>query len=186
MDVVGTIALALLTSFVASALFLLSLTRIRPKFAISPQIARSVRGEELSYAIKVINRTRFDLIDVRARLENLVIIAGVNNPLTRRRHIPLRFSEILVLSKYDRDDRQADYAFRFTTASELSVRTLGKNTIIRFSIIAKHSLSGFSSASEQRYGLTDIVDGTFATGDSLSITPLDDEDLRILRRLLQS
>lgn len=178
------IALSVVASLLASVLFLLSLTRFRPRVDLSAKVARGLRGDELSYAIKVINRTRTDLIDVKARLEVLETIPDVRASLTRRRDIPLRFGEILILPRYDKADKTFDYAFRFTTSQELSARTIGKNTIIRFSLIAKHSVSGFSAAFEQRYRLSDLVDGYFETGDTFSIRHPDDEDMETIRSLL--
>lgn len=181
-----TVALGLLSSIVASTLFLLGLTRMRPKISISPKIVRQVRDGSIAYGIKVINRTRFDLIDVRARFEVLEVIPDVQGPLYRRTDLKLRFSEILILQKYRRNDKDADYAFRFTTVGDLRDSVRVKKPILRFTIIAKHSLSGFSSAYVQRYRISDIEDGYFETGDSMKIYPLDDEDRLRLAELASS
>ena len=66
--ILDKIVLAILVGVFTSAIFLLILSRFRPKIDISPKIAcgTNTRGATV-YRIKVINRSRVPLTDIKAQ-----------------------------------------------------------------------------------------------------------------------
>ena len=182
----GTWALvaSVCASLTASVIFLVLLTRVRPRVEISAKVARSVRNGQLSHGVKIINRSRADLVDIRVRLDRIEITPDVNGYLKVRTPIPLRFDEILVLPRFKRKDKEHEYAYRFTTTEDVAGRMDEAISILRFQLVAKHSVSGFSRAFSQNFRVSDIVDGNFAVGNTFEIALLASGERTALGRLL--
>lgn len=120
MEVVTTLLLGALASLTASFMVLFVLSRLKPQLKISPVIGKGSNSRGVScYRIKVINLGRRPIFDMRARL-HLVTPANVRGgPIDRTQYIELRQSEIFMLHRFDRNDQEAKYAFRFLTYAPL-------------------------------------------------------------------
>jgi hypothetical protein len=172
-DYLLAIIIGVLSSFVASLLFLFFLTGVRPNIVISDQIAKSKSSTtgELVYIIKVINKTKRPIIDIKAQLHliNLVVMPG--GVIRNTNKIELKTSEIMEISKFDFEDKMANYAYRFVVNENIEQKWDNSQSFLRFKISAKDSLSGFSRVFGKNYHtkINSIQEGKFEAGSSLEI-----------------
>src|SRR5215207_9988793 len=106
--------IGVLASLAASGLFLYCMSRLRPKLEISPVISRGInKAGEPSYYVKVINRTRYPVIGVQARMSIATPQNIAGGTVYHVEPIPLRTSEIMELARFSRKDEDAHYAVQF-------------------------------------------------------------------------
>lgn len=167
------IIIGVLSSAVACLIFLLFLSRIRPKIIISDQIAKekSIKGS-IAYRIRVINKTHRPIMDIKAQLHRVTLIVVPGGTIPKVKEIPLKRSEIMELPKFDPRDKEANYAYRFVTYENVE-EIWGDDTksYLRFRIYAKDSLSGFGKVFIKNYHTkrNSIKEGSFKVGNSLEI-----------------
>lgn len=167
--------LAILIGLVTNAIFLYILSRFRPTIDISPTIARGADTTDGStiYRIKVINRTKFPIVDIKAQLHIFKNHQTATGEIWKSKPIDLKRSDPIGIFKYDVADRDANYAYRFVTYEDLEAIWSNDNVqFLRFRIYARHSLSGFGVFSYKDYRLkrNSIQLGEFSKGDTFEIT----------------
>ena len=170
-DYIVAILIGVLSSIVASIIFILFLRRLRPKIIISPEIAKwkTIKGERI-YQIKVINETGRSIINIKAQLFLVTHRErpGGRTPATEK--IPLYKSEVMELSKFDLKDTEDNHAFRFDTETDIEKLWNNEESFFRFKIYGTDSFSGFGKVFVQDYLKKEsIVKGDFHAGNSLEI-----------------
>jgi hypothetical protein len=188
--IISGIITGFLTGIVASFIFLLLISRLKPKIAISPVVARGIKPQ--NYRIKVINKARRikffrdgRVLNVKARLE-LVTERHLHkpdnfeelddHPLLSTQKIELRREEIFQLGPLDKKDVNETYAYRFITDEDLLKiwQNPHENTqFIRFTITATDALSNFSTVviHEFKDKSNTFRRGNFEVGDSFNVYP---------------
>ena len=146
--------IGVLSGIIASLVFFHLLTRIRPKLQISDKIAKkkSSGTSEVAYKIKVINKTHHPIINVKAQLHLVTPVVVPGGILLKTREIPLKRNEILCIEKFDSNDEQAKYAFRFVTYENIDdIWKEDEKSFLRFRVIATDSFSGFTKVFVKDY-----------------------------------
>jgi len=168
-----SVIIGILSSVIASIIFLTFLTRVRPKIEISNQIAKgkSLTTGDIIYRIKVINKTRHSIINIKAQLHLVTPIVVPGGILLKTKEIPLKRSEVMCLEKFDPKDEQAKYAFRFVTYEDIEKSwSDDKRSFLRFRIVATDSISGFSKVFTKDYHTKSLIkEGEFEYGASMEI-----------------
>lgn len=172
--ILDKIILAVLVGLITSGIFLVILSRFKPKIDISSKIARGVSTKtgEIVYRIKVINRTSASITDIRAQLQILNNYQTATGEIWKSDAIELRRSDPISIDKYDKKDEEANYAYRFLTYADLNKRwNDDKSQFLRFRIFARHSISGFGGFFFNDYRLKrkSIIEGDFSKGDTFKI-----------------
>ena len=159
-----------LGSLVASGLFLRFMLSLRPRIEISPQIGRMQGETRTYYIIKFINKTAVDLINVQMEFRRLIRHKVEGGYVNDTVGIALKRSNIMVLYKFDHNDKEVQYAFRALTYEDLHA-ACGPDCKLDFRIYAAHSVSGFGKVFHWQYKSSDIIDGDFLFGNTLEIIP---------------
>jgi hypothetical protein len=172
-DYLLSIILGVLSSLVASIVFLLAISRLRPRVKISESIAkgRSAVNADI-YLIKVVNRGPRPIINIKARLQLIRPINVPNGAIEQFVDIPLIGSDPLELVAFSKEDDMESYAYRFSTDDDLDTHWADDQyTYLRFTIFATDALSGFGKVFTQKYRLKRIVlkEGDFVKGQELMI-----------------
>jgi len=159
-------------SLVASFMFLLFLSRVKPKIVISDQIAKGKdsAGKQL-YMIKVINRGRRPIIHIEASLF-LVTPLTVPHGITREhKNIQLTTSRIMEVSKLNLKDKWASYECTLSTYEDIEDLWKDDTQFLRFKVYAADSYSGFGRVFTKDYYTkrNSIKEGDFKFGNSLEI-----------------
>ncbi len=164
--------IGVLSSLVASGLFLFFLYSLRPVLEISDNIAKTTDDGKIVYLVKVINRTRGRIYDIHAQIVHIKLetVSGGQNifatPLTLLKgHI---WSVNGIKGKIT--DTNAEFAVLFVCTDDLD--TIWTNeTMVEFKIMSKHSFSGFSRIHKKRFykRKSAIKEGSFKFGDSFEI-----------------
>lgn len=171
--VLDKVVLSLLIGITTSAMFMFLLSRFRPVISISKSISKRF-DKDLNrsvFAIKVINRNRYPLIDIKVELVFRKPVQTATGEVWRVKTIPLRRSELLSLPEFNKKDLDAKYAYRFATDQDFISEWNDEYQKVTFKIFAKHSLTGFGAYFEQDYPLkrSCIKEGVFSKGDSFEI-----------------
>jgi hypothetical protein len=85
----------------------------------------------------------------------------------------LKQSDPITINKYDKKDKDVDYAYRFVTYQDIdSVWNDDNIQFLRFRIYARHSVSGFGTFASKDYRLkrNSIKEGEFSKGNTFEIT----------------
>ncbi len=160
------IIVGVLSSLLASLIFLFFLRLMRPKIVISDKIAKT--GDR--FVIKVVNKSRRDAVDIKVEFLLMTPVSVPNGIILRRRPILLKRDYLMVLPRYDKRDKDASYAFRFTTQENLLEIWNKEHQYLLFRLMAKDELSGFGKVFNQKfYTKKDIMEGSFEFGESLEI-----------------
>ncbi|MDD4991617.1 MAG: hypothetical protein PHR83_05215 [Paludibacter sp.] len=169
----GIIVTGLFTSLISAILFLYILSLLRPKIEISPEISKSISlTNKLKYTVKVINKTRFDVYDIKAQLHIIRKCQTPSGEIEKSELIELKRDDPFILGKFDKKDVNADYAFRFVTYIDLeSIWTDDNNDILKFRVICKHQISGVLGYFQQKYRVKKSVikTGEFKAGNLMEI-----------------
>ena len=168
------VILAILVGLITSVIFFYILSKFRPKIDISKAIAKGADKKDGRpiYRIKVINRTKYPIIDIKAQLHIFENQQTANGEIWKSMTIELKRSDPIVIDKYDKSDRDALYAYRFVTYNDLEALWGYDNVqFLRFRIYARHALSGFGTFAYQDFRLkrNSIKVGDFSKGDTFEI-----------------
>ena len=162
--------IGILGSISASIIFLIAAYAfLRPKLAISKQIARRKDSNDIDlYTFKIINQTRWPLIDIKVQI-SLYTPRNVSNGQITQEDILKSFDRFeldAVQNKNEPFDNEAWY-----TINKLEDIWNDENQFISINVSARHSLSQFSKVFTQRYHRKKVViiNGQFANGSSLEV-----------------
>lgn len=172
--ILDKIILAVFVGLITSGIFLIILSLFKPKIDISPKIARglSTKTDETIYRIKVINRTRAPLTDIKAQLHIYKNYQTATGEIWKSNAIKLKRSDPISINTYHRKDKDSTYAYRFLTYDNLDEKWIDDSSqFLRFRIFARHSLSGFGGFFIKDYRLkrNSIMEGDFSKGDTFEI-----------------
>ena len=171
-DYLLAIIIGVLSSFVASLMFLYFLNMLRPKIIISEQIAKYYNMEDVEYQIKIINKTRRNIMNVQAHLFLITPTEISGGIIEKNDEIQLRTKTLTDMAKYNDKDETANNVFRFICEENIEEDlNENKNSFLRFKISATDSLSGCTSAFSKDYKTIEksIKEGEFEYGKSLKI-----------------
>ncbi|SOD40397.1 hypothetical protein [Nitrosovibrio sp. Nv4] len=157
-------------SLVASLVFLIALFSLRPKIVFSPYIANQSKADEAMYGFKLINKSRFPLTHVEFQLTLITPKAVPNGVVLRNRLIPLTKGNVFEVGGYSRKDKDAHYAIRVGTPEDLCSVCESEGQYLYFTVVAQHSLSGFSGVfTKYYYPKSDIKRGHHEFGSGLDV-----------------
>ena len=164
--------LGIFSSFVASIVWFVLFSRLKPEIEISPKIARCIDSKDnVKYKIKIINKTKYD-VNIEAKLYVVRTENGIDGEICIRKRISLIVDKLFLLRKFKKNDEKDRYAFRFILKKDINkVWVDDTNQRLRFCIYAKHSLSGFGKSFVQEYRKKDldIKDGDYVIGNTFDI-----------------
>ena len=91
MNILISIIVGVLSSFAASGLFLWFISHFRPNILISEKIAEGKTSkEELAYKIKVINKTKRSVVNIKAQLHLIIPTVVPGGTILKSRKIELK------------------------------------------------------------------------------------------------
>jgi hypothetical protein len=165
--------LAIFVGLTANGMFLFIISRFRPKIDISQHIAyRLDKNGQPVYRIKVINRTKHPIVDIKAQLHVFRSRQTATGEIWVSTSINFKQSDPIMIDKHDKIDKDANYAYRFVTYENIDNIWNDENIqFLRFRIYAKHSISGFGKFVSKDYRLkrNTIKEGEFSKGDTFEI-----------------
>lgn len=175
MSIGETVLYGVAASLVASATFFAFLLGLRPRFDISPSIAREDKGAgRIAYRFKVVNRTRRAMVDVTVQLyrDTPVKVPGGKHPVRTLKAIELVHSNPVVIPGKRMSDSEFRNARRFVAGQDiLQVWPNEQQASLLLRITCKDGLTGTFRQQEHTFRLhSEIEDGTFAFGKSLKVT----------------
>jgi hypothetical protein len=152
--------------------------KLRPKFAISDQIAwESAGGGGRVYRLKLINKSRFRAYDIKIKLYKVTSthsggsLPGNSTPpqIYHFEEIQLSSNEMDCLEKYDEKDPHAFYALQIRCFESLE-SAWPSNGFLRITVSGCHSLSGLRGSMSHDYTPKSCLrQGSFFCGPDLNV-----------------
>lgn len=180
------LGLGVLGGLIASLVFLLTLSLVRPRLQISPEIAMVPAegpGEENEYRFKAVNRSRRACVDV-----DILAYVVTTRPIPAKKQgkfgthrfldpIDLRRHQGAMIPGYRRSDEAQKFAhlIRFEESAAKVLHKAHKaesSAFILVRIVARDSWTGFPRMFEREFRLSSqIRTGVFSSGSSFEIHP---------------
>ncbi|MBL4662157.1 MAG: hypothetical protein JKY22_00990 [Flavobacteriaceae bacterium] len=169
-----------IAGFVTSVFFLFILSRLKPKLRICNKISIEEREGSIHFGFKIINKSWFfKVYDLRVKLYSIELIPSENNEDLHYDELSLRKDNTWFLNRFNiyhcfqdlifkdrRLKKRTDYAVQFFTKENLT-DLVDLNKRIRFEVLAKHSLSGFSVVKVYTFRhKNDLILGSFLSGNT--------------------
>lgn len=150
-------------------------TMFAPKIRIAPNIAWKNEQGSRRYRIKIINETKFDLIDISAELKFQHMKPGSDLIVTKS--IPLVQPNLYLLKKFNSRDHHAEFAYKFLVSHETKVADLfdlfdkyaNNSPSVRLRILATHSTTNFPKVINAEFSRNDFSEGDYRLGNSFII-----------------
>ena len=177
-EVIPSIVIGIFASFIASKIFLRHNNKNNnPLIEISDKLIKSKRiSGENSLKIKLINKTKQDLVDINITLEGFENLSPEGHiPLISLLHITNR--KLIYIKKFNIKDKNAEYAHRtnlFIQNNNILQEVL-QHKKLRISITAHCPYYNTSTILTKDYNIkNDILSNSYSfnTGDSLSATKI--------------
>lgn len=152
MDFVLAISTGVISGIAASGLFLwFSFSYFKPKVEISPHLAVGENDSGFPYIeIKFINLTKRALNNVKVEILKSVVL-NVNGG-TCITHDEIANRDIYFVSPYDKNDKDARYAFRVTEEADIKlIWPSDKTEFITIMVHATDAMSGFSQSFRREF-----------------------------------
>ena len=167
METFVTIILSVPVGIITSFIFLLIIYQLsRPRIQISNEISHFKSDY---YQIKVNNKTKFEIINVKAKLFRVKVSNIANGTLKTHFEIKLENNELFTLGRYESTSSHEDYGWRFKTKEDLR-KYIQDGDFIKFQIIAQNSYSNAIKVFEKRFDtLNQITEGTHVYGTEMTI-----------------
>ena len=170
------IVLGIIVGVISNFCFLTVLWRLKPRIEISPTIAKgksTVNGQTI-YRFKVVNKTRNDLVDIRAELHLMKKYQVCRDSIVKSKRLSLKQGNPIVIEKFRRWHSSTEYAFRFLSYEDIEKEWADFNAdSLRLRIFARNAFWGVSAIVSQRYDNLEhlIKEGDFAKGYTFEIFP---------------
>ncbi|NQZ06736.1 MAG: hypothetical protein HRT35_06190 [Algicola sp.] len=172
MDIINSIISGVIAGVIASAAFIFYLSRNKPALKLSKFIARRTKNGQKEFIFKIANTLPRSCINVKvnaAIVKATNVEGGVNNC---HENLNLVNSYLFRLSRYDKQDLQGYYAWRFVTTADLDDIWNSEEDTIEFQVMATDSYTGFSKVFSQIFRLkrNSIKDGAHKFGLEMDVT----------------
>lgn len=153
---------AIIIGICSPLVYMICFRMIKPKIIISEKIAEREDKEENKpiYSIKVVNKTRFALVNIKAEL--LLMKNKIDG--YEFREIYLRKKDVIKIPKFNFTDQQFSYTFKFSTYENIRDYLKDDDTFLLFTISAAHSLTHTTQDFSKKYIIKDICRGIFRAG----------------------
>src|ERR1700754_1155545 len=139
-----SVFIGVLSSLIASFIFLSFLFALRPRVVISSSIARAIHEGRKVFIIKMVNRTWWKLYDIHAELAHVRFENATGGQNVYSKSLTLLKSHIWSMNSPHGapSDVNAEFAVLFVCLDDLDT-LWSSDSLIEFRVMAKHSFSGF-------------------------------------------
>jgi len=170
-EIVLGIVISIITGVISSYLFLMYfLNRKRVKIEISSYISKVTFEGQTNYFFKFINKTNSEIFDIRIEPTFYKQVGGVGGMNIQGKDIILKDNFISYIPCKKRSDSNSLHAMRVRTTEDIEANWSDSSSYIRLTVIAKHSLSGFTDIFVKDFYSKDVITiRKFKTGDDLDV-----------------
>lgn len=174
MDFLLSLLSGVISGVVASGVFYLYMTRLRPNIFICDLIAKSSNDKGTFFAFKIYNSSnRFDILDLKAELLLKTPFNSDGGQNFRISKIDLVRDKVMILPRCSKkNNKEGDFALILTTREDIDQLWNSDSQHIEFHIQAKHSFSGATKSYTKKFYTkrTSIKEGMFTFGKTNSVT----------------
>ncbi|WP_026729506.1 hypothetical protein [Flavobacterium denitrificans] len=165
------IIISIITGVISSYLFLMYfLNRKRVKIEISSYISKVTFEEQTNYFFKFVNKTNSEIFDVRIEPTFYKQVGGVGGMNIQGKDILLKDNFISYIPCKQKSDTNSLHAMRVRTVEDIEMNWSDASSYIRLTVIAKHSLSGFTDIFVKDFYSKDVITTKkFKSGDDLGV-----------------
>ncbi|MTH14630.1 hypothetical protein [Flavobacterium sp. LC2016-01] len=165
------IIISIITGVISSYLFLMYfLNRKRVKIEISAHISKVTFEGQTNYFFKFVNKTNSEIFDIRIEPTFYKQVGGAGGMNIQGKDIVLKDNFISYIPCKRKSDNNSLHAMRVRTVEDIEMNWSDASSYIRLTVIAKHSLSGFTDIFVKDFYSKDaITTKKFKSGDDLGV-----------------
>ncbi len=169
MTTVWAVVIGVLSSVVASAVWLAVLRGLRPNIEISPVIAQDT-SRPSSFHIKIINRSRRAVVDVSFDVAIIRLARTRGGTVDMRRTVRVAGPPPLIIPARKRGSTDNMYRLRVDADLRTALENDDRHSV-RVRVFGRDSWSGVGSVAEQKYHDpgTEIAVGKYAKGPTFDV-----------------
>lgn len=166
------IIISIITGVISSYLFLMYfLNRKRVKINISSHISKVTFEGQTNYFFKFVNKTKSEIFDIRIEPTFYKQVGGVGGMNIQGKDIVLKDNFISYIPRKKNSDTNSLHAMRVRTTENIELNWSDNSSYIRLTVIAKHSLSGFTDIFVKDFYSKDVITTKkFKSGDDLGVS----------------
>lgn len=170
-EVILNIIISIVAGIASSYLFLMHfLNRKRVKIEISSHISKVSFEGQTNYFFKFINKTNSEIFDIRIEPTFYKQVGGVGGMNIQGKDIELKDNFISYIPCKKKSDTNSLHAMRVRTTEDIELNWSDTSSYIRLTVIAKHSLSGFTDVFVKDFYSKDVITTRkFKSGDNLDV-----------------
>ncbi|OXB04249.1 hypothetical protein [Flavobacterium pectinovorum] len=170
-DVILNVIISIMAGIASSYLFLMHfLNRKRVKIEISSHISKVSFEGQTNYFFKFINKTNAEIFDIRIEPTFYRQVGGVGGMNIQGKDIELKDNFISYIPCKKKSDTNSLHAMRVRTTEDIELNWSDASSYIRLTVIAKHSLSGFTDIFVRDFYSKDVITTKkFKSGDDLDV-----------------
>ncbi|MFG1820598.1 hypothetical protein ACGFIF_43045 [Kribbella sp. NPDC049174] len=166
---VWAIVIGVLSSLLASGVWLVALRALRPKIEISPVLVEDP-GDQPCFRIKVVNRSRRAVVDIAFELVLMRPERTKGGTVKMRKVVRVAGPPPLVLAGSAR--AKDDNTYRIRVDADLrGLLEQDESRFVRLRVFGRDSLSGLGRVAEREYHepAADIVTGKYVRGPTFDV-----------------
>ena len=170
-DVFLGVIISIVAGIASSYLFLMYfLNKKRVKIEISSFISKVNFEGQTNYFFKFINKTSSEIFDIRIEPTFYKQVGGVGGMNIQGKDIELKDNFISYIPCKKKSDDNSLHAMRVRTTEDIELNWNDTSSYIRLTVIAKHSLSGFTDVFVKDFYSKDVITTKkFKSGDNLDV-----------------
>lgn len=170
-DVFLGVIISIVAGIASSYLFLMYfLNKKRVKIEISSFISKVNFEGQTNYFFKFINKTSSEIFDIRIEPTFYKQVGGVGGMNIQGKDIELKDNFISYIPCKKKSDANSLHAMRVRTTEDIELNWNDTSSYIRLTVIAKHSLSGFTDVFVKDFYSKDVITTKkFKSGDNLDV-----------------
>ncbi|MHC0444943.1 hypothetical protein ACWA1F_06005 [Flavobacterium sp. 3-218] len=165
------VLISIVTGIISSYIFLMYfLNRKRVNIEISSYISKVTFEGQTNCFFKFINKTNSEIFDVRIEPTFYKQVGGVGGMNIQGKDIKLKDNFVSYIPAKKKDDPTSLHAMRVHTVEDIETYWNDESSYIRLTVIAKHSLSGFTNIFVKDFYSRDVITTKkFKSGDDLDV-----------------
>lgn len=163
---IQTIITGIISGIISSMLFYIFIFGIKPRIDISNQICLERHSDRNIYVVKVVNKSRTFITNVKYQM---ILCKKSNDGNVSITTIHPLKEPMVNIDKYLK--KTTDFAVQISY--EMDEKLFDKNSYLEFTFEAYHSFSNAMRVKQKKYTIKDVQKGRFETGKSMIILSTD-------------
>lgn len=163
--ILNTLIWGIISGIVSSGIIYVLVFKIKPTVEVGNKIAKSYEDGKIIYRIKIINKSRFAIFNLKYSLH---YCNAQTDGIVQIREIEPFKKPLFFVSSACKKDMNDKHAVRISYLIDDEFEFC-EGAYLKFTLIATHGFTNTSTYIEKKFDKDSIIEGRFETGNSLKV-----------------